>query len=148
MGVAGIHVTENMSKYGSSYNEHGEATKEIIPSSTEIRRPITVSRVINLFLMLLYGVVVVLHIICLSVMAAKRNEIVGKFSDDPFYEYYNIKEGCMLFVDYDGLDQNGLPQINWVNNKCNVVIYGSAALGGCALVMMIFLMMRTMLCRK
>ena len=48
----------------------------------------------------------------------KRNELVDKFSDDLFYQYYNIKESCMLFVDYDGIDEStNLLQINWVNNS-------------------------------
>ena len=32
--------------------------------------------------------------------------------------------------------------------KCHLVIYGSGALGGCALLMILFLMMRTLLLRK
>ena len=101
--------------------------------------PITISRVINLFLMFLFAAVIVLHIVCLAVMAAKHNEMVDKLSN----EYYaNIKGSCILFVNYDG--QN----IKWVNNKCHLVIYGSGALGGCALLMIVFLILRTILFRK
>ena len=42
--------------------------------------------------MLLYAAVAVLHDVCLAVIAAKHNEIVGKFGDDEFYQSYNIKE--------------------------------------------------------
>ena len=119
-------------------------TQNIIPSSTEVRREITINRVINLGLMLLYGAVALLHVVCLAVMAAKRNEIVEKFSDDPVYQYANVKESCILFVDYDSDEE----RVHWVNNKCHLVIYGSGALGGCALLMIAFLMMRIVLCRK
>ena len=128
-----------------------EAQDEVqeIGASAARRQPITVTRVTNLSLVLLYGAVLIVHIVCLAVMAAKRNEIVGKFEDDEFYKYYNIKESCMLFVDYDGIDSdNSLPQIKWVNNKCHVVIYGSGALGGCALLMIVFLILRTIVFRK
>ena len=128
---------------------HDEA-QEVIASLSENlkRRPLTINRAINLLLMLLYATVLVVHVVCLAVLAAKRNEIVGKFKDDEFYQSYNIKESCMLFVDYDGRDENGIPQIKWVNNKCHLVIYGSAALGGCALMMIIYLMIRTVLFRR
>ena len=133
--VASIEMT--------SYGAHDE---DIV--SAERRQPITISRVTNLFLMLMYGAVLVVHIVCLAVMAGKRNEIVEKFGDDEFYRYHNIKESCMLFVNYDGMDDNSLPLINWVNNKCHIVIYGSGALGGCALLMIVFLVMRTLLFRQ
>ena len=132
-----------MSAYDGQYDE----TQEIIPS-VDKSGVITISRLSNVFLMMLYGAAMVLHVICLSVMAAKHNELVDKFHDDPFYQYYNIKESCMLFVDYDGPDENDLPQIKWVNNRCHIVIYGSAALGGCALVMIVMLAMKTLLFRR
>ena len=123
-------------------------SKETFSSSTEMSaRPVTTSRMINSFLMFLYGFVLLIHIVCLAVMAAKRDELVKKFQDDQYYQYYNIKESCLLFVDYDGIE-NGVDQINWVNNKCHLVIYGSGALGGCALLMIVFLMIRTLLFRK
>ena len=110
---------------------------------------ITISRLTNLLLMpALYAIAMVLHIVCLSVMAAKRNELVDKFSDNWYYKSINVKEGCILFVDYDGLDSYGRPQMKWVNNKCHIVIYGSAALGGCALVMIVVLAMKTLLFRR
>ena len=133
-----------MSTYDNQYDE----TQEIVPS-VDISGIITISRVTNLLIIPLYAAAMVLHVICLSVMAAKRNEIVDKFKDDPFYQHYNIEESCMLFVDYDGPDpETQLPQIKWVNNKCHVVIYGSAALGGCALVMMVVLVVKTLLFRR
>ena len=123
-------------------------SKETFSSSTETSaRPVTTSRMINSFLMFLYGVVLLIHIVCLAVIAAKRDELVKKFQNDQYYQYYNIKESCILFVDYDG-KEHGVDQINWVNNKCHLVIYGSGALGGCALLMIVFLMIRTLLFRK
>ena len=125
---------------------HG--TQEIM-SPVEKHGVITISRVTNLLLMMGYAAAMVLHVVCLSVMAAKRNEMVDKFEDDSFYQYYNIKESCILFVDYDGVDENTqLPEIKWVNNRCHIVIYGSAALGGCALLMIVILAMKTLLFRK
>ena len=120
-------------------------SKETFPSSTETSaRPVTTSRMVNLFLMFLYGAVLFIHIVCLAVMAAKHDEIVNKFKDDPYYQHHNIKGSCMLFVDYDGQENN----VDWVNNNCHLVIYGSGALGGCALLMIVFLMIRTLLFRK
>ena len=121
-----------------------------VDSSAAKWGPITVSRVTNLFLMFLYGALVVLHVVCLAVLAAKRNEIVGKFEDDPYYQYYNVKESCILFFNYGGGggDPNTADQIKWVNNKCHLVIYGSGALGGCAILMIVFLIIRTLLFRK
>ena len=129
----------------SSYGADGD-TQELIAGK---RQPIAaISGVVNLFLIFLYGAVVILHIVCLAVMAAKRNEIVGKFKDDPYFQYHNVKEGCILFFKYDGSDPNTGDQIKWVNNKCHLVIYGSGALGGCALLMVVFLILRTILFRK
>ena len=67
-----------MSTVGSGV--HGET--QDIPAETQ-GGPIIISRVINLFLILLYVAVLVVHVVCLAVLAAKRNEIVGKFEDDP-----------------------------------------------------------------
>ena len=92
-----------------SYGVHDEA-QEVISSLSEKRQPLTITRAINLLLMLLYAAVAVLHDVCLAVIAAKHNEIVGKFGDDEFYQSYNIKENCILFVDYDGRDENGIPK--------------------------------------
>ena len=132
-----------MSTYDNKYDE----TQEIIPV-VDKSGFITISRLTNLLLMALYAAAMVLHVVCLSVMAAKRNELVDKFSDNAYYKRINVKEGCILFVDYDGLDSYGWPQIKWVNNKCHIVIYGSAALGGCALVMIVVLAMKTLLFRR
>ena len=104
-------------------------------------RPITFSRVINLVLIFLFAAVVVLHVVCLAVMAAKHNEIVDKLSDEQD-RGDDIKGNCILFMNYDER------HVKWVNNKCHLVIYGSGALGGCALLMILFLIMRTLLFRK
>ena len=131
----------------STYDETHSETREI--PAVDKPGAITISRLTNLLLMALYAAAMVLHIICLSVMAAKHNELVDKFSDNDYYNSINVKEGCILFVDYDGLDsETGVPQIKWVNNKCHIVIYGSAALGGCALVMIVVLAMKTLLFRR
>ena len=106
------------------------------------RRSLTSSRLINLLMIMLYGVSMVFNITCLSVMVIKYNEIVDKFgsniSDD------DKSEWCILFIDYDEEE----PAIKIHNNKCHLVIYGSAALAGCAFLMMIFLLIRTLLFRK
>ena len=67
-----------------SHGVHGET--QAIPAETQ-GGPIIISRVINLFLILLYVAVLVVHVVCLAVLAAKHNEIVGKFEDDPYYQY-------------------------------------------------------------
>ena len=131
----------------STYEDKYGRTQVTIPP-VEKHGVITMSRVTNLLLMTLYSTAMVLHVVCLSVMAAKRNELVGKFRDDPYYKGLNVEESCLLFIDYDGLDSYGWAQIKWVNNKCHIVIYGSAALGGCALLMIILLAMKTLLFRK
>ena len=89
--------------------------------------PITTSRVNNPIPMVLYAAAIVLHVVCLAVMVLKHNELVDKFADDPFYRYCDIEKSCMLFVDYDGIDSQGYLHVKWVNNKCHLVIYGSAA---------------------
>ena len=116
------------------------------PSAKSI--PITISRVNNAVLMILYAMAIVLHVVCLAVMVLKHNELTDKISDDPFYHYCGIEESCMLFVDYYGIDSQSYLDIKWVNNKCHLVIYGSAALAGCTLLMILFLLIRTLLFRK
>lgn len=123
--------------YDDAYGDDGGAygydeTQEIVAPTIN---PITVTRVVNIFLIGLFFIAIVLHVVCLSVMAAKHNEIVDKFSDaNP-----DIRKHCILFVDYNGKS---------VNNKCHIVVYGSAGLGGCALMMIVFLLIRTLLFRK
>ena len=110
--------------------------------SSSQRSWITISKLVNVFLIVLFAIAIILHIVCLSVMAAKHNELVDKFSGDQ--GLYNVEKSCILFVNYDA---NG-NEIHWVNNKCHLVIYGSAVLAGCALLMIIFIAMRTLLFRK
>ena len=123
----------------STYDAQGDIEDLAVPRA----RPITFSRITNVFLMFWYAALLVIHVVCLAVLAAKHSELVNKFKDDPVY---NIKESCILFIDYNGDSNN--PNVNWVNNKCHLVIYGSGALGGCALLMILFLTMRTLLFRK
>lgn len=110
--------------------------------------PITISRVNNAVLMILYAMAIVLHVVYWAVMVLKHNELTDKFSDDPFYHYCGIEDSCMLFVDYNGIDSQSYLDIKWVNSKCHLVIYGSAALAGCTLLMILFLLIRTLLFRK
>ena len=136
-----------MSTYEDKYGASSATQATILPFEKR-HGVITMSRVTNLLLIALYTAAMVLHVVCLSVMAAKRNELVDKFRDNPYYKGLNVEESCLLFIDYDGLDSYGWAQIKWVNNKCHIVIYGSAALGGCALLMIILLAMKTLLFRK
>ena len=101
---------------------------------------------VNIFLIVLFAVATILHIVCLAVMVEKHNELVYKFSD-----HYNVEKSCILFVHYVYLQYGGdevVLEIHWVNNNCNLVIYGSAVLAGCALLMIIFIAMRTLLFKK
>ena len=128
----------------SSYGGYGGNEETLAVTSAVKRNPITIARVVNLFLMALFFAAIVLHVVCLAVMAAKHNEIVDKFSGDPFYP--NVEKSCILFVHYDTND--GQQSVKWVNNKCSLVIYGSGGLGGCALLMILILLMRILCFRK
>jgi len=94
---------------------------------------------VNLLMMMLYGASIVFNITCLVVLVIKHNEIADKFGSDS-----DKSEWCVLFMDYNKDDS----RIKFHNNKCHLVIYGSAALAGCAFLMIIFLLIRTMLFRK
>ena len=54
-----------------------------------------------------YAALLVIHIVCLAVLAAKHRELVNKFQDVP-------AGSCILFVDYNGDINN--PNVKWVNN--------------------------------
>ena len=125
-----------MSSYDGGYGGNEET---LAVTSTVKRNPVTIARVVNLLLMALFFVAIVLHVVCLAVMAAKHNEIVDKFSGEP-----NVEKSCILFVDYD----TGEEPPKWVNNKCSLVIYGSGGLAGCALLMILILLMRILCFRK
>jgi len=110
----------------------------------ERRNSLTTGRMVNLLLIMLFGVSIIFHIVCLAVMVAKHNELVDKFDPDNLDD--DNDEWCVLFMDYD--DSQAQPTIKFKNNKCHVVIYGSAALAGCAFLMIIFLLLRTAIFRK
>ena len=115
----------------------GEAREVSTPTSN----PVTINRALNVTLMGLFFIAIVSHVVCLTVMAMKHKELVDKFAgDDP-----DIKKGCILFIDYDGGEN---PRVKWVNNRCDMVIYGSGALGGCALLMIVILIIRSLLFTK
>ena len=118
----------------TNYGDRLGRTREVIFVTSN---PVTISRVLNMVLMALFFIAIVLHVVCLAVMVAKHNELVDKFAQDA----PNIKKSCILFLDYDS--ESGTAK--WVNNRCDIVIYGSGALGGCALLMIIVLMIRTLL---
>ena len=132
-----------MSSYDGGYGGNEET---LGVTSAVKRNPITIARVVNLFLMALFLVAIVLHVVCLAVMAAKHNEIVDKFSDNPYYQNQNVEKSCILFIHYDTND--GRQSVKWVNNKCTLVIYGSGGLAGCALLMILILLMRILCFRK
>ena len=101
---------------------------------------ITIDRVLNVLLMGLFFIAIGYHVECLAVIVVKHNELVDKFAeDDP-----EIKKICILFIDYNRL--NG--SLNWVNNRCDRVIYGSGTLGVCALIMIQILIIKTQLFTK
>jgi len=105
---------------------------------SDTRRPLTTYRMLNLLLMVSYGVSIVLNIVCLVVMVLKHKEMVDKAGSG----YESEDEWCILFMNKEG------NRLKYVNNKCHLVIYGSAALAGCAFLMIIFLLIKTMLFRK
>jgi len=111
-------------------------------AETGRRNPLTSSRMVNLLLIMLYGVSIVFNITCLVVMVIKHNEIADKFGSS--VPDSDKSEWCILFMDYNKDELS----VKFHNNKCHLVIYGSAALAGCAFLMMIFLLIRTMLFRK
>ena len=118
----------------ANYGDRMGQTREVVSVTNN---PVTISRVLNVVLMALFFIAIILHVVCLAVMVAKHNELVDKFAqDDP-----NIKKSCILFLDYDSESRTA----KWVNNRCDIVIYGSGALGGCALLMIIVLMIRSLL---
>ena len=97
-----------------------------------------------MLLMGLFFIAVVLHVACLAVMVAKHNELVDKFAgDDP-----KFKKGCILFIDYDRASDGENAEVKWVNNRCDIAIYGSGALGVCALLMIVILIIRSLLFAK
>ena len=81
------------------------------------------------------------------VLEKKRDELVDEFHD----HVPNIEDNCILFITSipagSGL-ASGDGQWELTNNNCDVVIRGSEALTGCALFMMIFLGIRTVLYKK
>jgi len=118
-------------------NELGRADLSVIK---ERHKSLTTSRIVNLLLVLLFGACIVLHVVCLAVMVAKHKELVDKFDPDNLDD--DNDEWCVLFMDYDD------NTINFKNNNCHVVIYGSAALAFCAFLMIIFLLFRTAIFMK
>jgi len=100
--------------------------------------PLTANRMVNLLLMVSYGVSIVLNMVCLVVMVIKHKELVDKFGSNN----QGDEELCVLFMNKEG------QTLKFTNNKCHLVIYGSAALAGCAFLMMVFLLIRTLLFRK
>ena len=112
-------------------------TREVIIVTNN---PLTINRVLNVLLMVLFFIAIVFHVACLAVMVAKHNELVDKFAgDNP-----EFKKGCILFIDYDRENAN----VKWVNNRCDIAIYGSGALGVCALLMIVILIIRSLLFAK
>ena len=90
-------------------------------------------RVVNIILVLLFAVSIILHVVSLSVVVAKDHEIVDKF--DPRQEVVTEDEVCIFYID----DDHPIGDVR----ACNFVIYGSGALAGCGVLMIIFLMVRS-----
>ena len=122
----------------ANYGDRLGRTREVISVTSN---PVTISRVLNMVLMALFFIAIVLHVVCLAVMVAKHNELVDKFAQDA----PDIKKSCILFADYEIDYDSNTRTVKWVNNRCDLVIYGSGALGACALLMIIVLMIRSLL---
>lgn len=130
---------------GSS-GEH-EVSQVIIPSYRSSR--LTASRILNIFVITLFALVIVLHSVCVIVLEKKHDELVDEFHD----HVSNIEDNCILFITSipagSGIASgDGQWELTDNNNYCDVVIRGSEALTGCALFMMIFLGIRTVLYKK
>ena len=95
---------------------------------------------INIVLIVLFTVVLVLHIVCFSVVIDKNREVADKF--DPLRPVNGISDDdfCIFYINSESSDfiaRLGDTSI------CNFVIYGSASLAACAILMIIFLALRT-----
>lgn len=94
------------------------------------------NRVINLLVIVLFVFIIILHIVCLSVVVAKNDEIVDKF--DPQREVITDDDDvCVFFID----DAHPVGD----SRACDLVIYGSGVLIVSALLMIILLVIRTVL---
>ena len=91
------------------------------------------NRVVNIILILLFAVTIILHVVSLSVVVAKDHEIVDKF--DPRQEVVTEDEVCIFYIDDDHPIGDA--------RACEFVIYGSGALAGCGLLMIILLVIRS-----
>ena len=88
---------------------------------------------VNIILIVLFAVIIVLHVVSLSAVVTKDHEIVDKF--DPRHEVVTEDEVCIFFID----DNHPIGDVR----ACDFVIYGSGALAGCGLLMIIFLVSRS-----
>ena len=138
----------NMLSSGSS-GEH-EVSQVIIPSYRSSR--LNASRILNILMITLFAFVIVLHSVCVVVLEKKHNELVDKFRD----HVPNIEDNCVLFINSvpvgSGFASADGQWGSWRgltnNTQCDIVIRGSEALTGCALFMMVFLGIRTVLYKK
>ena len=134
----------NMLSSGSS-GEH-EVSQVIIPSYRGSR--LTASRILNILTITLFAFVIVLHSVCVVVLEKKQNELLDKFRD----HVSDIEGNCILFITSVPVG-SGFASADgqWEltnNTHCEIVIRGSEALTGCALFMMVFLGIRTVLYKK
>ena len=122
-----------------SSGEH-EISQVIIPSYRSNR--VTVGRILNIFMITLFAFVIILHSVCVVVLEKKHDELVDKFRD----HVADIEDNCILFI---SSVPHGSGGGQWhSSNYCNLVIRSSEALTGCALFMIIFLGIRTVLYKR
>ena len=100
---------------------------------------VSTSRIINVTLIVLLVFIIIFNYVCLSVVVAKNYEMVDKF--DPQHEVTEDDDDvCIFFINDDHpVGDTG---------ACDVVIYGSGVVIITALLMMAFLVIRTILYKK
>ena len=88
---------------------------------------------VDVFLIALFIILIILHVISLSYVVSKNHEVVEKF--DPEHQVVSSDDDfCIFFINADHPTGN--------KKACNFVIYGSGVLAGCALLMITFLVVR------
>ena len=88
---------------------------------------------VDVFMIVLFIILIILHVISLSFVVSKNREVVDKF--DPEHHVVSSDDDfCVFFINDDHPTGD--------TRACNFVIYGSGALAGCALLMITFLVVR------
>ena len=91
---------------------------------------------VDVLLIVLFVIIVILHVISLSFVVSKNQEVVDKF--DPEHQ----ADDTLCIFSINRHHPNGNAKV------CNLIIYGSGSLAGCALLMITFLVVRIALSSK